>query len=141
VKVLIVDDSSLLRERMVAVLSEIDGLEIVGNAAHGEEALEKVTTLMPDLVLLDVRMPGMNGIEVLTHLSRKKREDPGHGRRKVIVFTNYPYPQYRDRCLDLGADYFFDKSSEFKELFETCRNLAAQYDSRAHGAGKGNGSR
>ncbi len=124
-RVLIADDSSLLRERMVAVLSEIDGLEVVGQAKNGGEAIEGAGALLPDVLLLDIRMPGTNGIEVLKHLKRLRNTDPGFKHPKIIVFTNYPYPQYRERCLELGADYFFDKSNDFKEMFDTCRRLAA----------------
>ena len=66
--VLVVDDESLARERMLALLAEIDGVKIVGEAANGREALEMAARLRPDVILLDIRMPVMDGLETARHL-------------------------------------------------------------------------
>jgi two-component system response regulator AlgR len=68
-KALIVDDEPLARERMVALLAECAGIEIVGEAGNGRDALEAIGRLAPDVVLLDIRMPVMDGIEVARHLA------------------------------------------------------------------------
>ena len=68
-KVLIVDDEPPARERLRSLLAEIGDAEVVGEAGSGAEALSKATALSPDVVLLDVRMPGMDGIEAARHLS------------------------------------------------------------------------
>jgi two-component system response regulator AlgR len=67
-KALVVDDEHLARERLAALLAEIDGVELAGEAGNGVEALEAVGRLKPDLVLLDIRMPVMDGLEVARHL-------------------------------------------------------------------------
>ena len=115
--VLIADDSSFIRERLPGMLSELSGVEVIGQAEDGDEAIDSARSLNPDVVILDIRMPGKSGMEVLQQL---KKEKPG---RVVIVLTNYPYPQYRKKCLDLGAEFFFDKSADFENLFAVLKKL------------------
>ena len=117
-RLFIADDSEILMERLVETLAEIDGVEIVGQERAAFAAIEAVERLKPDLVILDIQMPGGNGIMVLEKL--KKTENPPI----VVMFTNYPYLQYRKRCFDSGADYFFYKSTEFEKLVEVIRKSA-----------------
>ncbi len=117
VKVFIVDDSAFLRERLITMLSELKDIEIIGQAKGPIEAIEALTKLKPDAVILDIRMPGGNGIEVLKNI-KSGRNPP-----QVIMFTNYPYPQYRKKCMDAGANFFFDKSTEFEELTRVPKKL------------------
>ena len=117
VKVFIVDDSAFLRERLITMLSELKGIEIIGQAKGPPEAQEAIPKLKPDVVILDIRMPGGNGIEVLKNI--KKDKNPP----LVIMFTNYPYPQYRKKYMDAGADFFFDKSTEFDKITEILKKL------------------
>jgi len=107
---LIADDTDVLRARLVDIISEIKGTEIVGEARNLEEVMEAVEKLSPDVVILDIRMPGGNGFTALEQI--KKRENPPI----VIMFTNYPFLQYRKRSMVLGADYFFYKAIEFEKL-------------------------
>jgi DNA-binding NarL/FixJ family response regulator len=117
-RLFIADDSEILRSRLVDMLSEIEGVEIVGEAKDSKEAVEAIAVLNPDVVILDIRMPGGDGILALEALKKDRRKHP-----KVIVFTNYPYLQYRKRCMDAGADYFFYKALEFGKLIELMKNL------------------
>ena len=117
-RLFIADDSEILRDRLVEPLSEIEGVEIVGQEKDADAAIESVKRLKPDLVILDIRMPGGNGIMVLERL--KKMEEPPI----VVMFTNYPYLQYRKRCFDSGADFFFYKSTEFEKLIDVIRESA-----------------
>jgi DNA-binding NarL/FixJ family response regulator len=116
-RLFIADDSEILRVRLVDMLSEIEGIEIIGQAQESLEAIESIQKLDPHVVILDIRMPQVNGIQVLKAIKKNNHH------LKVIIFTNYPYPQYRKRCTDLGADFFFDKSSEFEKLIDTVRYL------------------
>jgi DNA-binding NarL/FixJ family response regulator len=117
-RLFIADDSEILRTRLVDMLREIKGVEIVGEAKDWKEAVEAIAVLNPDVVILDIRMPEGDGILALEALKKDRRKHP-----KVIVFTNYPYLQYRKRCMDAGADYFFYKALEFGKLLELMKNL------------------
>jgi DNA-binding NarL/FixJ family response regulator len=117
-RVLIVDDSTVVRERVVAMLSDLQpGLEVVGQAGEVDEAILATRRLKPDAVILDISMPGKSGIEALRAITQ---DSPAP---LVMMLTNYPYAQYRKRCLDAGADFFYDKSTEFCKVAETFRRL------------------
>jgi DNA-binding NarL/FixJ family response regulator len=118
-KVFIADDSRFLCERLIEMLSDIPGIEIIGHAQNVTEALTSIKKLNPDIVILDIRMPGGSGIDVLQDIKKDKQAP------MVIMLTNYPYPQYRKKCLGLGADYFFDKSTEFEKVTELFKHLRA----------------
>jgi len=109
-RVVIVDDSVVIRQRLVRVLSELDGIEVVGQAADVPVAKVLVERLKPDVAILDIRMPSGSGADLLREL---KQLTPAP---KVIMLTNYPYPENRKKCMDLGADFFFDKSTDFQEV-------------------------
>jgi DNA-binding NarL/FixJ family response regulator len=109
-KVFIADDSPILQDRLKTMLSDFPEVEIAGQARDVPEAIKSIQDLNPDLVILDIRMPDGSGIEVLQSI-KKDRPDI-----KVIVFTNYPYPQYRKKCMDLGADFFFAKATESDQI-------------------------
>lgn len=113
---LIADDSTVVRERLVTLLSECPNLEVVGEAKNAAEAIEGIHDQHPDVVILDVRMPGGGGIRVL---QEAKRTYPD---LKIIMLTNYPYSQFRKKCFEAGADFFFDKSSELESLTNVLLN-------------------
>jgi DNA-binding NarL/FixJ family response regulator len=121
-KVLIVDDSHLLRERLTAMISELPEIEIIGQAENAQNAINSIRILKPDVAILDIRMPGGNGFEVLENIKNDKSTP------LIIVLTNYPYPQYKKKCLDSGASYFFDKSAEFQKVIEVLKRLIKESD-------------
>ncbi|HEY8053675.1 MAG TPA: LytTR family DNA-binding domain-containing protein [Steroidobacteraceae bacterium] len=94
-KVLIVDDESPARERLRSLLAEITDVEVIGEAANGHEALKATSELNPDVVLLDVRMPGMDGLEAARHLN--VLEEP-----PAVIFTT-AYDQYAVEAFDTHA--------------------------------------
>jgi len=116
-KVLIVDDSPIVRERLVDLLSELTGVELVGQAEDGMQGFEQVVKLKPDVAIVDVRMPRRTGLDLLRYVS-KNPDAP-----RVIVLTNYPTPENREKCFDLGADFFFDKSSEIEKVVDVLKDL------------------
>jgi YesN/AraC family two-component response regulator len=116
-KVFIADDSALVRERLAALISEIEGAEVVGQAGDAPEAFEGIQHLRPDVVILDIRMPENNGIQVLEAI-KKSAAAP-----VVIMLTAFPYPQYRKKCLEAGAEYFFDKATEFEQVAEVLKKI------------------
>lgn len=132
-QVFIADDSAAICERLAAVVQETPGVELAGQARDPTEATRSILKLRPDTVILDVRMPPGSGVDVLQTI---KRLDPPP---RVIVLTNYPYPQYRKRCMDAGADYFLDKSAEFERLMPLLERMASdsQGQPEAQATGKG----
>ena len=116
-RLFIADDSEMIRTNLVKKLSEIEGIEVVGEAEDSSDAVEAIERLNPDVAILDIRMPKGDGILALQTL--KRNNSP----LKVIMYTNYPYPQYKSKCLAAGADYFFDKSTEYRELTEVLNQL------------------
>ncbi len=110
IKVFIADDSCVVRERLTTLLNEVAGIEIVGQAENVAEAISAIGNLQPDVVILDIRMPDGSGIDVLRQIKQN-----GAG-PIVIILTNYPFPGYRQRCLQAGADFFLDKSTEFDQI-------------------------
>jgi DNA-binding NarL/FixJ family response regulator len=117
VPVYIVDDSPVLRERLVAMISELPNVEVVGQADIAFEAIHGIRRLRPAIVVLDISMPGGSGMYVLETV-KKDRPVP-----LVIMLTNFAHDQYRQKCLQLGADFFFDKSTEFDRVTEVLRQL------------------
>lgn len=118
-KVLIVDDSSVVRERLMAMLSNLEEIETIGEADDVGEAIRTVNELKPDAVILDIQMPGGSGIDVLKHIKKEQAATV------VIILTNYPFSPYRQECMDEGADFFFDKALEFGRAIEVCKGLAS----------------
>ena len=109
-RVLIADDSALVRKSLAAMVSRIPGIEVCGQAEDGCQALDLVKKFNPEVVILDIRMPLLNGINVLEKIKRERANTC------VIMITNFPLPAYNKRCMELGADYFFDKSEDFKKI-------------------------
>ncbi len=113
----VIDDSTVIRRRVISMLSQVNGVEFVGEAEDAAEGLKLIRATHPDVVILDVRMQDRSGIGLLEDL----KYDPYLP--IVIVLTNYPYVAYRKRCLQLGARYFFDKTTEFTRVAEVVQEL------------------
>ena len=117
-RVLIADDSEILVERLRSTLAEVPGIEIVGHAINVADAATKIRKAHPDVVILDIRMPGGTGIDVLEGLNRDKLNPI------VIVLSNCHHRQYRKKCLKSGARFYFDKSAEFHKVAEVLQSLS-----------------
>jgi DNA-binding NarL/FixJ family response regulator len=120
-RVLIVDDSPGIRKRLGALAKEVEGVEVAGDAADAQEALDLCRELEPDVMTLDLRLPGESGLEVLERLQGLPNPPV------VIVLTNYPYPEFKRRCLAMGARYFLNKATQFEKVQEI---LEGDLDSR-----------
>ncbi len=117
-RILIADDSSLFRERIKDLFKNLNNIEIIGEASDGVEAIQLIKDNSPDVVFLDIRMPGLNGMEVLRNI-RSKGNDV-----VICMLTNFPYKQYRERCIAEGANYFFDKNMDINLLLEVISSIA-----------------
>ena len=118
IRVYIVDDSKPIRERLKEMLIDISGIEIVGESEDPMEALVEIRQNHPEVVILDIRLPGISGIELLRRI---KGEYP---KILVIMLTNYAYPKYRQQSLAAGADYFFQKVTEFDKIPDVLNSLS-----------------
>ena len=115
-----VEDSRIIRERLAGTLAGIPNLATVAYATTQDEALAILRREEWEVVILDLQLKEGTGIRVLEALDETtRREDT-----TVIVFSNFDFPQYRSRAIALGADFFFDKSSEFRRLHEVLTSLA-----------------
>jgi DNA-binding NarL/FixJ family response regulator len=110
IKVLIVDDHTLVRDGIRSLLALTADIEIVGEAANGKEALEKVRRLIPDIVLMDLAMPIMSGLEATRRI---RREFPA---TKVLALTQYDDSEYVIPVIEAGARGFVTKMSSSSEL-------------------------
>jgi DNA-binding NarL/FixJ family response regulator len=113
--VVIIEDSAEMRMRLFEALSEIPGAKVVGWADGEDDAIATCRRLRPQFVVLDLKLAQGSGLAVLAALKRNG------GGPVVAVLTNYPQPQYRARCAELGADHFFDKADGLDALLEVCR--------------------
>ncbi len=131
-KIIIADDSKILKQRVRSLLEEIKGVKIIAEAENLKQAVKNCEELKPDLIILDIRMPDGSGLDVLKILKEKKLP--------VIkmVFTYYPIEQYRKKCRELGADYFFDKSNDFEKMTGTVKKLAKKIKNNHNPSGWNN---
>lgn len=116
-RILIADDSFVVRERLISLLADIHGIEVIGQAEDAIEARALAAKLKPDVAILDLRMPKGSGTEVLSDL---KKLVPAP---KVIMLTNYPHVENKKKCIDGGADHFFDKSTEFLRVVSVLKDM------------------
>ena len=116
-RVLIADNSALVRERLAHLLADVKGVDIAGQAKNGLEARNLAKRLKPDVAIVDLGMPKSNGTYVLFDI---KKMSPA---AKVIVLTNEAYPEIRNKCFDDGADYFFDKSTEYQNVVSVLKSM------------------
>ena len=118
-KVLVVDDEALARERLISIMSELDEhYELVGEAENGKKAIEKVVALKPDILLLDIKMPGMNGLEVAHHLTK-------HETSPAIIFTT-AYDEHALAAFEAQAIAYLLKpiqSEQLKRSLQTASQL------------------
>ncbi len=118
IRVLIADDHAILREGLKALLSLADDIEVVGEAADGEQAVEQVRALRPDLVLMDVAMPGLGGLEATLVIRRD------HPDVKILVLTQYEDAEYVRRFLQAGVSGYVLKKSAGADLAGSIRAAA-----------------
>ncbi|MFF0445903.1 response regulator [Streptomyces sp. NPDC004609] len=119
IRVLIVDDQMMVREGFSVLLNAMPGIEVVGEAVNGREAVDKVAELGPDVVLMDIRMPELNGIEATREIVA------AHADSKVLVLTTFDLDEYVYQALRAGASGFLLKDASARQLAEGVRVVAA----------------
>jgi DNA-binding NarL/FixJ family response regulator len=120
VKVLVAEDSPVMRDYLQSVVNRLAGADLVAKTTTVADTLQAFQQNEPDVLILDIKMPDGSGLQVLEAV--KKAPKPP----VVIVFTFYPYPQYRTKALQAGADYFLDKTKDFFKVEETLLDLIRQ---------------
>lgn len=119
IRVLVVDDQSLVRAGFRTILDSEDGIEVVGEAADGQAAIDRVAALAPDVVCMDVQMPGMDGLEATRRITGDDTTQAA-----VLVLTTFNREDYLFAALDAGASGFLLKNSSPEQLIEAVQVVA-----------------
>lgn len=131
IRVMVVDDQRLIREGIASLLSLQEGIEVVGTAENGLEAVEKAATLTPDVILMDVRMPVMDGLEATAQITRQ------HTTGQILMLTTFDDEDYIVKALQLGAKGYLLKDIPPSDLAQAIRlTHAGIYQLDASVAGK-----
>jgi len=119
--ILIIDNSVFLREKLVENFYEIDNTLLIREESTFHSGESAFNTYKPDLVILEIDLLSHGGMSLLRKM---KRNSPA---TVVIIFTDYSTGEFKSKYLQAGADYFFDKCKNYKELLEVTRNLVKQH--------------
>ena len=119
IRILVVEDHHVVRQGLIALLSVTDGIEVVGQAADGQEAIAQFEATHPDVTLIDLRLPKMSGVEVI------QRVRTGHANARFIVLTTYDGDEDIFRALQAGARAYLLKGMTVEVLVSTIRSVHA----------------
>lgn len=117
-KILIVDDHEVVRDGLRNILTSLDNISIAGEAGNGEDAVKMYSSLKPDLVIMDISMPGMNGIEA-TRVIKEKDPDA-----RILILTMHDNQEYLNQIIRSGAKGFILKNTDKEELLDAVRTVA-----------------
>jgi DNA-binding NarL/FixJ family response regulator len=121
IRVLLADDQSLVRAGFRALLAAQEGIEVAGEAADGHQALDAVRRLAPDVVLMDIRMPGLDGLQATEAIT----SDPALAGVRIVVLTTFDHDEHVFEALRAGASGFLVKDTEPEDLIQAVRLVAA----------------
>jgi len=119
-RVLIVDDSPMIRARVRRLLESVDQLEVIGEAGDGDSAMKLFDETHPDALVLDLGIPGKSGFEVLRQVKT------GNPDTVVMILTNHADTFIRERCQTARADFFLEKATEFEMVAQIFKRLVEQ---------------
>lgn len=117
ISVIIVEDQTLVREGLIRLLDFSDRIQVVGSAVNGEDALRLLATVQPDVILLDIQMPGMDGFSFIRHYPK------GTKPAKFVLLTTFNDQHYIDMAVQLGAHAFLLKDVSFSQLVNTIERV------------------
>jgi DNA-binding NarL/FixJ family response regulator len=116
-RILIVEDNATFRQSLREILhSEFPSLDII-EASDGEEALQKVADLTLDLIFMDIKLPGENGLSVTKKIKARHPEIP------IVILTSYDLPEYREATKESKADHFISKGSPTNKILEVVKSV------------------
>lgn len=123
-KILIADGAAVVRDRLSLRVSEINRVEVVGQAKDKGEAISLFDLMEPDAVIVDVQMPGGGGLDVLRHVKGRRPEVA------VVMMTAFPSSHHREASARGGADFFVDKANDIGEIIRVVNDLAGGFADR-----------
>ncbi len=116
-RIVIADDSTLIRDRLQNMLCALSHVEVVGTFDNGTDTLKALQTLKPDLAIIDIKMPGLSGLEVLNEIRKENKT------LQFIILTFHATDFYRQLAIEAGADYFFSKADDYEKIETTVEEL------------------
>ncbi len=125
-KTLIVEDNATFRQSLKEVLCTRFPLMVIREAADGEEGLREVDAFVPDMIFMDIKLPGENGLEVTKKVKKKYPE------MIVIILTYHDSPEHREAAVQCGANYFLPKSTSTEEVVELVQSVLSERDLDSH---------
>ncbi len=132
-RTLIVEDNPLFRQTIADILSTQFPSMVVEEVADGKTALQKIEDASPDLIFMDIKLPGENGLHLTEHIKKS------HPEIVVAILTSYDWPEYREAAYKFGANYFIMKgSSTNKEIVELIESILADLGFASNGAERSN---
>jgi DNA-binding NarL/FixJ family response regulator len=135
-RTLIVEDNPLFRQTILDILSAQFPSMVLEEAADGKTALERIDDALPDLIFMDIKLPGENGLHLTEHIKRR------HPEVVVAMLTSYDWPEYREAAYKFGANYFImTGSSSNKEIVELIESILGDLGFSPNGAQENNRSR
>ena len=117
IKVVVADDHTILRQGIKALLNNQEEIEVVGEAKDGREAIKVIEELLPDVILMDIAMPGLNGLEATRRIKKK------FPKTKVVVLTMHTNEEYIFQILNAGADGYLVKETAFQDLISAINSV------------------
>ncbi len=119
IRILVVDDHAIVREGLKQILSDVEDMSVLAEAANGQEALDKIRRATFDVILMDISMPGRSGLEILKDIKGE------HPKLPVLILSMHPEEQYAIRALRAGAAGYMNKASAPDELIGAIRKVSA----------------
>lgn len=116
-QIVLVDDSILMREHIVDSLYAVEGVGAIREALDVPSGLRLVQERQPDVLIIDVELPGQSGLDLLRLVRRRDTNTV------IIMFSMHDHPSLRQKCAGLGADFFFHKLTEFEKVADVCREV------------------
>jgi len=120
IRVIVADDHAIFREGLIKMLVSAPAIDVIGNAGSGEEALRLILEEKPDVAVIDISMPGMDGLQMMEHLHRDKLDDT-----KIIFLTMHNNTSLASKAIRLGAFGYVLKESTFKDLVYAIETVAS----------------
>jgi DNA-binding NarL/FixJ family response regulator len=128
VKILVVEDSDFFRQSLKALLSSRFPTTVVEEAVDGREALEMIDTSMPDLILMDIKLPGDNGLEITRKVRHRHQDVP------IIILTYYDSPEHREAAFECGANHFLAKGTPSEDVLGLVESILREKRPGSHNA-------